>query len=251
MTAGPAAPRLPDSVAERTVPQLLQAAVEAAPDRRALIAHSLIAGGEITLTYRELADRARRFAAVLRDRGVGRGDRVAIVFGNDGAIEAHTAYHAAHHLGAISVPINTFYVGREFEYAMSFIDPAAVVFAPQFAGVIEDSLKDGASPALHRGGRGARARSAVRRAARGGDGAGAGSGRDRDRRGGLDLHVRHDGASEGRRLLARQLRGVRARGALGMGPRRRERLPELRAVLHEHRLPHEHAAVPGRRSAPT
>jgi acyl-CoA synthetase (AMP-forming)/AMP-acid ligase II len=148
MTGGPAALPLPDSVAERTVPQLLEAAVEAAPDRRALIAHSLVEGGEITLTYRELADRARRFAAVLRDRGIGRGDRVAIVFGNDGAIEAHIAYHAAHHLGAISVPINTFYVGREFEYAMSFINPAAVVFAPHFAGIVEDSLKAGASPAL-------------------------------------------------------------------------------------------------------
>jgi acyl-CoA synthetase (AMP-forming)/AMP-acid ligase II len=148
MTGASAAPPLPDSVAERTVPQLLQAAVDAVPDRRALVAHSLVEGGEVTLTYRELADRARRFAAVLRDRGVAPGSRVAIVFGNDGAIEAHTAYHAAHHLGAISVPINTFYVGREFEYALSFIDPAAVVFAPQFAGLLRDSLKAGASPAL-------------------------------------------------------------------------------------------------------
>lgn len=129
-------PDLPSSVVDRTLPQLLASAVINAGDRTALIAHSQISGGETKLSYRELSDAARRLAAVLADRGVRRGDRVAILIGNDGAVEAHIAYHATHHLGAIAVPINTFYVAREFEYAIRFLEPAAIVYGPRFAEAI-------------------------------------------------------------------------------------------------------------------
>jgi len=95
---------------------MLAAAVEHAGERTALIANSRIRGGEAKLSYRELSDAARRLAAILAERGVRRGDRMAILMGNDTAMEAHVAYHASHHLGAINVPINTFYVEREFEY---------------------------------------------------------------------------------------------------------------------------------------
>jgi acyl-CoA synthetase (AMP-forming)/AMP-acid ligase II len=130
-------PALPASVTERTVSDMLRGAVLEAPDRVAVIAHSLITGGELSITYRELDERSRRFATILRERGVGPGDRVAIMIGNDGAAEAHIAYHGAHHVGAIAVPVNTFYVGREFGYAMGFIKPAAIVFAPQFGDMVK------------------------------------------------------------------------------------------------------------------
>jgi acyl-CoA synthetase (AMP-forming)/AMP-acid ligase II len=142
--AGVASPPLPDAITARTVPAALQAAVDAAPDRPALIAHSLLSGGEVTLTWAQLAHRARRLAAVLAQRGVSRGDRVAIMLANDGAIEAHTTYHAVHHLGAINVPVNTLYVGRELEYAMGFITPTAVVFASEFAPLVREHAGDAA-----------------------------------------------------------------------------------------------------------
>jgi acyl-CoA synthetase (AMP-forming)/AMP-acid ligase II len=148
LPAGAATSPLPTSVRERTVPRMLQAAVDAAPDRVALIAHSVLEGRELTLTYAELTARARRLASVLRDHGVTRGDRVAILMGNDGAVEAHLTYHAVHHLGAINVPINTFYVGREFEYAMEFIEPKAIVFGPQFAGIVRGHGERTGSTAL-------------------------------------------------------------------------------------------------------
>jgi acyl-CoA synthetase (AMP-forming)/AMP-acid ligase II len=141
-------PQLPASVAERTLPQMLDAAVAAVPDRVALIAHSLVTGGEVSLTYAELGEQARRFAAVLRDRGVGPGDRVAIMIANDGAAEAHIAYHGIHYLGAIAVPINTFYVQREFEYAMAFVEPRALVFASQFAEIVRALTVADGPPAL-------------------------------------------------------------------------------------------------------
>lgn len=97
-------PPLPASVPDRTLPQMLAAAAARAPDRPALIAHSLLSGGEVSLTYGELAERSSRLAAGLRDRGVERGDRVAIIIGNDGAVEAHLAYHAIHHLARSASP---------------------------------------------------------------------------------------------------------------------------------------------------
>lgn len=133
-------PPLPPQVTERTVPHLLRAAVDEAPQRTALIAHSLLEGGEVAIAYGDLAARARRLAAVLQDRGVGRGNRVAIMIGNSGSVEAHVAYHAAHHAGAINVPINTLYVERELAYAMGFIQPAAIVFAPEFRPLVEAAI---------------------------------------------------------------------------------------------------------------
>jgi acyl-CoA synthetase (AMP-forming)/AMP-acid ligase II len=141
-------PALPGSIRERTIAQMLQAVVAAAPERTALIARSLLSGEEIAISYRELAARSRRLATVLRGYGVRRGDRVAIMVANDGAIEAHTTYHAAHHLGAIAVPTNTFYVDRELEYTLGFIEPQAIVFASQFAEVVQGAVGSGAGPAL-------------------------------------------------------------------------------------------------------
>ncbi|MCW2995036.1 MAG: acyl--CoA ligase, partial [Conexibacter sp.] len=76
---------------------------------------------------------------------VGPGDRVGILLDNDGAIEAHVAYHAAHRLGAISVPLNTRYVHRELAYVLAFVAPRAIVFAGAFApllGRLREALND-------------------------------------------------------------------------------------------------------------
>jgi acyl-CoA synthetase (AMP-forming)/AMP-acid ligase II len=128
----------PEPGPEGTVPELLARRVELRGQATALIAPSLLAADaagreETFLTYAELHERAARMAGVLREAGVGRGDRVGILLDNDGAVEAHVTYHASHMLGAINVPLNTRYVVRELEYVLGFIEPAAVVFAPAFA----------------------------------------------------------------------------------------------------------------------
>jgi acyl-CoA synthetase (AMP-forming)/AMP-acid ligase II len=147
-SADSATTRLPATVSARTVPQLLAEAVAAAPGRAATIARSLIEGGEVVISYAELAQRAARMAAVLGERGVERGDRVLLLVANDGAAEAHVAYHAVHRLGAINVPVNTFYVARELRYAIEAIQPAAIVFAPAFAGLVREAGGEAPSRAL-------------------------------------------------------------------------------------------------------
>jgi acyl-CoA synthetase (AMP-forming)/AMP-acid ligase II len=136
---------LPASVAHRTVPDVLDAVAARRAGHVALIAPSLIDGAEVAVTYAELRDRAVRLSSALAAGGVGRGDRVGILIDNEGAVEAHVAYHAAHRLGAISVPLNTRYVRRELAYVLEFVAPAAVVFAPAFApllGELGDALGD-------------------------------------------------------------------------------------------------------------
>lgn len=126
---------LPPEVTERTLPALLDRARRDAGDRTALVAgHHL--HGEVSLSYEELAARAARLAGALAERGVGRGDRVGILLEPDAAADAHVAYHAAHHLGAIAVPLNARYVARELRYVVEFAAPSALVFSPRFAPVI-------------------------------------------------------------------------------------------------------------------
>jgi acyl-CoA synthetase (AMP-forming)/AMP-acid ligase II len=141
-------PKLPSTISERTVPDLLRRAAEDAPDRCALVAHSVLSGEEASLSYQELAERSGRFAAVLADRGVTHGDRVALLVGNDGALEAHLAYHAVHRLGAINVPVNTFYLERELEYVVGFSQPKALVFGPSFAETLSGCTWAADAPAL-------------------------------------------------------------------------------------------------------
>jgi acyl-CoA synthetase (AMP-forming)/AMP-acid ligase II len=131
---------------ERTVAELLASRVELRGDATALIAPSLTAAdeagrAETTLTCAELRERAARMASVLREAGVGPGDRVGILLDNDGAIEAQVTYHASHLLGAINVPLNTRYVARELEYVLDFTGPAAVVFATAHAARLQ-SLRE-------------------------------------------------------------------------------------------------------------
>ena len=128
---------LPAEVEHRTVRAVLDAQAGRGDGRAALVAHSLITGREERLSYRRLRDESQRVAAVLAAAGVGKGDRVGIMLGNDAAVEAHLVYHAAHWLGAINVPINNRYVARELAYVLAFVEPTVVVFASAFAPVLE------------------------------------------------------------------------------------------------------------------
>jgi acyl-CoA synthetase (AMP-forming)/AMP-acid ligase II len=138
--------RLPAEIELRTVRAVLDARAQGpTADVVALIACSGASGAEEQLTFAALRDAARRQAGVFAAAGVGKGDRVAIMLDNDAGLEAHVAYHAAHRLGAINVPINTRYVERELRYVLGFSRPRVVVANARFAGVLErldDALGD-------------------------------------------------------------------------------------------------------------
>ncbi len=83
-------------------------------------------GGRVRrLTFGELDARSDRMAAVLRARGLGRGDRLAFCLANRLAVI--DLWIACVKLGVIVVPINVLYKGREIGHIVSDSAPAAVV----------------------------------------------------------------------------------------------------------------------------
>ena len=85
----------------------------AAADRPAMIVED-DALGTSAITYRELAQRTSRFAQLLRDLGIPRGDRVLIRLPN--SLDYPTAFLGAMKRGAVSVPTSTLLTAEEVEY---------------------------------------------------------------------------------------------------------------------------------------
>lgn len=82
------------------------------------------------VTYRELWDRATRVAGGLRADGVGRGDRVAIRYGN--GLDWVLAFFGTLCAGAIAVPVNTRFTESEVDYVVSD-SGSKVVLGPEGA----------------------------------------------------------------------------------------------------------------------
>ena len=73
-------------------------------------------GGE-RVNYRELWDRAAKLAGGLKDRGIVRGDRVAIRLGN--GLDWCIAFWGTLMSGAVVVPVNTRFAEPEVEYVIN------------------------------------------------------------------------------------------------------------------------------------
>src|SRR6185437_10656856 len=84
---------------------LLREVAQRSPDRAALVADGA------RIDYAALDVLAARAAGGLHERGVRRGDRVALLLPNRPAFVA--AYHGALRLGAVVVPLNTLSTERE------------------------------------------------------------------------------------------------------------------------------------------
>ncbi|MGA5166565.1 MULTISPECIES: long-chain-fatty-acid--CoA ligase [Streptomyces] len=97
------------------------------PDHPALVT----AAGRVT--YRELWDLARRYAAVLREHGVGPGDRVALLLTNTPHFPA--AYFGALALGATVVPVNALLKADEAAHVLGDCGARAVVCAAPLLAV--------------------------------------------------------------------------------------------------------------------
>ena len=81
--------------------------------------------GTRSITYRELAGRSTRFAQLLRDIGIGAGDRVLIRLPN--SIDYPTAFFGAMKRGAIAVPTSTLLTLDEVRYLIEDSGATALV----------------------------------------------------------------------------------------------------------------------------
>ncbi|MFI5717748.1 AMP-binding protein [Nocardia sp. NPDC051750] len=132
---------------EWTIGQVLDAVASAVPDRLMTIC------GDRRRTFAESAERARRLAGNLADRGLGMHtprdeldrwecgqDRVALVMRNDqylevmiGCLEART----------VPVNVNPSYTAREIGELLAYLRPRAVIYHRSFGPVIAESAPHG------------------------------------------------------------------------------------------------------------
>jgi len=104
-----------DPVTSRGFGSLSVAAILAEPARRFPDRPAVIMGDTVT-TYSQLWAQAMAYAGALRARGVGRGDRVAMLVPN--VTDFPRVYYAILALGAIAVPIHSLLKAEEIDYIL-------------------------------------------------------------------------------------------------------------------------------------
>ena len=96
------------SIPEISIYQLFEKTVNNHPDEIAVIFL------DKKITYRELDELIRKYAALLKGLGIGNGDVIATMLPN--SLQHVVAFYAATFLGAIHTPINVMYQADEVEY---------------------------------------------------------------------------------------------------------------------------------------
>jgi len=125
----------------RNLHSALEASVEKYPDKSAFECHSGNA------TYKQfLADVERLAASMQNTLGIEKGDRVAILLGND--IAFPLTFFAATRIGAIAVPINTRFVTKEIGYILNNSGANSVFVDPPYWMECSRAAKD--APGLRR-----------------------------------------------------------------------------------------------------
>jgi long-chain acyl-CoA synthetase len=91
-----------------------------------------------TLTYGQLDDMSKAFAAWLQGRGLARGDRVAIMMPN--VLQYPVAVFGILRAGCVVVNVNPLYTPRELEYQLKDSGAKAIVIIENFARTLEQVL---------------------------------------------------------------------------------------------------------------
>ncbi len=94
-----------------------------------------IQDGDRCTSYAELEDRSRRLATALAARGVGAGERVALL--SENRTEVLELFVAAARLGAIVACQSWRLTPRELAHCVGIVEPAVVVTSPRHADAIE------------------------------------------------------------------------------------------------------------------
>ncbi len=113
------------------IPDQLRRLVALVPDE---IGFTVV--GHHDLTFREWDSAASRLARGLIARGVGKGDRVALVLRPDDGSQFVIAHTAAHKAGAVVVPVNVRLSPSEIGGILAHCEPAAVIVSDELAHLI-------------------------------------------------------------------------------------------------------------------
>ncbi len=88
------------------------------------------------ITWNVFNEKANRFANMLIDRGIKKGDKVAILLMN--CLEWLPIYFGILKTGALAVPLNFRYAPDEIEYCVNLSEADILIFGPEFIGRVEE-----------------------------------------------------------------------------------------------------------------
>ncbi len=92
------------------------------------------------ITWRDFNEKANRFSHLLLDRGMGKGNKIAILLMN--CLEWLPMYFGVLKSGATVVPLNYRYTADEIKYCLDLADADALVFGPEFTSRMEEIADD-------------------------------------------------------------------------------------------------------------
>ncbi len=88
------------------------------------------------ITWNVFNEKANRFAHLLLDRGIKKGDKVGILLMN--CLEWLPIYFGVLKTGALAVPLNFRYASDEIEYCVNLAEVDVLIFGPEFIGRVEE-----------------------------------------------------------------------------------------------------------------
>ena len=88
------------------------------------------------ITWSVFDEKANRFANLLLERGIKKGDKVAILLMN--CLEWLPIYFGILKTGALAVPLNFRYSADEIQYCLDLAEADILVFGPEFIGRVEE-----------------------------------------------------------------------------------------------------------------
>ncbi|MCR5599931.1 MAG: acyl--CoA ligase [Ruminococcus sp.] len=92
------------------------------------------------ITWKVFDEKANRFANMLIERGVHKGDKVGILLMN--CLEWLPIYFGVLKAGALAVPLNFRYTADEIKYCLDLAEVDILMFGPEFIGRIEEIADD-------------------------------------------------------------------------------------------------------------
>jgi len=92
------------------------------------------------ITWKVFDEKANRFANMLIERGVHKGDKVGILLMN--CLEWLPIYFGILKTGALAVPLNFRYTADEIKYCLDLAEVDILMFGPEFIGRIEEIAED-------------------------------------------------------------------------------------------------------------
>ena len=92
------------------------------------------------ITWKVFDEKANRFANLLLERGVHKGDKVGILLMN--CLEWLPIYFGILKTGALAVPLNFRYTPEEIKYCLDLAEVVVLMFGPEFIGRVEEIAEE-------------------------------------------------------------------------------------------------------------